>query len=742
MKNASPEERQAEVKRAKESVKNWNRYHRNWDYMELCSLIPDQVSRWNMIRNLREKSFFVAGAPSDQDNEVATSRERAAAMAIRPMEVTVTSKSKSTGASDSSDSDGGSSGDSTWQDPSAPQGRGVRINMQRLGLYDKFPAETPVLQQFKTYLSSELDVPNCQQEVDNVSRMLRYMQPTGKDVDMGFLVKTTETRDFIQALWNADLKPATILNYIKHMIRFVSFLHIREFGNKDFKYDCAGYIQFLSTIKKSVAESHSRTVCSTRNNCYIQGQKTLSDCQAILRMSKEDMLGLFARYKEGQIVAADENTLFRYYCEAILVFEHFQKPGVVEGITVSEWLDKKHVNGRVCFGISEHKTQLLTVAMNAEDAAMLDAYFEHVRPSCLKEDVDDKGKFFISSTGRPISSVSNDLSRFHFHYKLPNVTSQEIRRVLETSVSTMFTEEQKRQVARYMARSNQVANEHYRMKTLENAVTAANLLAAIGGDRSVTGITIQRLVTYIWACCQSEQKTFSQFIEVFPVSLNGQPPAKAARVEAGFPQDRSFYDKWRAAQFSLRESHLLSQCYRRQPTLNKVARMLEMEGWTANHPSAEQILAKWQPPKKTDVETDTDLMNRIERQKWSGLVIKKFDDKQGEEGEAILKATPQDTMVYLFFFMADGKRLCINAQPSRCKCHPSLETVGRKLNHSRKNPNVKPLHCKMQFSSGVKDTLLLVAAKNIAVGDKLKFDFGVNRKSFRGEGLDLEWLDE
>ncbi|XP_028990747.3 uncharacterized protein LOC114846136 [Betta splendens] len=449
MKNASPEERQAEVKRAKESVKNWNRYHRNWDYMELCSLIPDQVSRWNMIRNLREKSFFVAGAPSDQDNEVATSRERAAAMAIRPMEVTVTSKSKSTGASDSSDSDGGSSGDSTWQDPSAPQGSGVRINMQRLGLYDKFPAETPVLQQFKTYLSSELDVPNCQQEVDNVSRMLRYMQPTGKDVDMGFLVKTTETRDFIQALRNADLKPATILNYIKHMIRFVSFLHIREFGNKDFKYDCAGYIQFLSTIKKSVAESHSRTVCSTRNNCYIQGQKTLSDCRAILRMSKEDMLGLFARYKEGQIVAADENTLFRYYCEAILVFGHFQKPGVVEGITVSEWLDKKHVNGRVCFGISEHKTQLLTVAMNAEDAAMLDAYFEHVRPSCLKEDVDDKGKFFISSTGRPISSVSNDLSRFHFHYKLPNVTSQEIRRVLETSVSTMFTEEQKRQVARY-----------------------------------------------------------------------------------------------------------------------------------------------------------------------------------------------------------------------------------------------------------------------------------------------------
>ncbi|XP_029017347.1 uncharacterized protein LOC129602916 [Betta splendens] len=186
-----------------------------------------------------------------------------------------------------------------------------------------------------------------------------------------------------------------------------------------------------------------------------------------------------------------------------------------------------------------------------------------------------------------------------------------------------------------MAHSNQVANEHYRMKTLENAVTTANLLAAIGGDSSPDEEPARKKrrgesSSTSTSSSSKEQRSFSEFLEEFPLSLNGQPPTKGQRIKAGFPEDRTFYDKWRAAQFGMRESHLLSQCYRRQPTLTKVARMIEMEGWTANHPLPQQILEKWQPPKKTDMETDTDLMQRIERQKWSGVAIRYFDDKQGD----------------------------------------------------------------------------------------------------------------
>lgn len=112
------------------------------------------------------------------------------------------------------------------------------------------------------------------------------------------------------------------------------------------------------------------------------------------------------------------------------------------------------------------------------------------------------------------------------------------------------------------------------------------------------------------------------------------------------------------------------------------------------------------------------------------------------EGEKILKSTQDNNNYYLFFFSSGEKKLCIDAQTFPCKCHPDIETIGRKLNHSRKNPNVKPVHCLMQFPEGEKDVILFRAMKDIPVDEEIRFDYGVNRKSFRGEGLDLQWLDK
>lgn len=100
----------------------------------------------------------------------------------------------------------------------------------------------------------------------------------------------------------------------------------------------------------------------------------------------------------------------------------------------------------------------------------------------------------------------------------------------------------------------------------------------------------------------------------------------------------------------------------------------------------------------------------------------------------------QDEMGYLFFFKADGCDLCIDAHTVPCECHSTMETIGRKINHSRKNMNVKPLHCKINFPEGARDVILFQAMKDISISEDLRFDYRVNRKSIRGEGL--SWLTE
>lgn len=102
----------------------------------------------------------------------------------------------------------------------------------------------------------------------------------------------------------------------------------------------------------------------------------------------------------------------------------------------------------------------------------------------------------------------------------------------------------------------------------------------------------------------------------------------------------------------------------------------------------------------------------------------------------------EDGMCYLFFFKDGQRNLCIDAQTFPCSCHRHMETIGRKINHSRKKPNLKPIHVAMNVDGKPFDVILFKVLNNIDIGTELKFDYGVNRRSYQGEGLDLLWLDD
>ncbi len=88
---------------------------------------------------------------------------------------------------------------------------------------------------------------------------------------------------------------------------------------------------------------------------------------------------------------------------------------------------------------------------------------------------------------------------------------------------------------------------------------------------------------------------------------------------------------------------------------------------------------------------------------------------------------------YMFFFKSGQRDLCMDAQTF---------PFGRRINHSSKMPNLKPLHCVLKVDGEDRDVILFRALQDISVDTQLKFDYGVRRKSFRGEGLNLDWLDE
>lgn len=105
-------------------------------------------------------------------------------------------------------------------------------------------------------------------QIDNVSRTLRYVQPSGDVIKLDFLLKSTELKDFLTELRHTDMGPATMLNYIKSMIRFVQYLktHLNLVAaDADFYRKCQAYIDLLSSLRKPVSKSNSKATCKNRS---------------------------------------------------------------------------------------------------------------------------------------------------------------------------------------------------------------------------------------------------------------------------------------------------------------------------------------------------------------------------------------------------------------------------------------------------------------------------------------------
>lgn len=66
MKENTDAERSAEMKRAKDSQKEWSRLGRRWDYQELSSLVKDEESCRALADRLTSKGFFVVNAPAQE----------------------------------------------------------------------------------------------------------------------------------------------------------------------------------------------------------------------------------------------------------------------------------------------------------------------------------------------------------------------------------------------------------------------------------------------------------------------------------------------------------------------------------------------------------------------------------------------------------------------------------------------------------------------------------------------------
>ncbi|XP_039524970.1 uncharacterized protein LOC120477439 [Pimephales promelas] len=266
----------------------------------------------------------------------------------------------------------------------------------------------------------------------------------------------------------------------------------------------------------------------------VQTAPGIKHCQKIVRVAKPDVLRIQRDLQAGRELSNTDQTLYRYYCEALLVFVHMQGPRAVEALTDAEWVNKTKLGDRFVIGVQREKTLSMQIALTQEEEACLELYFRRIRPENIQP---EKlcNSFFVSSSGVEVV------------YKLAPFSAQCVRRAVEEAAEKLPAQQQEA-LHHYLA----ISTGAVRPQDVVDAALLLESLVSTSADETSSA-------TSCAAGPSGKSNMAICFVAIFPVSPEGQPPSKKQRVESGFPDDRGFYDKWRITQYAQRERYLLCE---------------------------------------------------------------------------------------------------------------------------------------------------------------------------------------
>ncbi|XP_049334429.1 uncharacterized protein LOC125801676 [Astyanax mexicanus] len=515
------------------------------------------------------------------------------------------------------------------------------------------------------------------------------------------------------------------------------------------------YIQMAQRIKaitllRELRASSPNVPMATRLDLAAADESSTPDYDQVLESAKSGVLDISCRLGMGQQVEESQQTLFRYVCEAILLKEHQLAESAVLNFKVEHWVSRTPSTSGIFL---EH----FDISLTPQHEEWLEMYFTHIRSWRVKKsspDVHDGGIFFLSQKGVPVVNLPNDMKRLWELY--PQASGTDLPAVAPVAPLPAVAPASSCQPSS-AAGSEEGDDEQ---PSCSDAVgQATGQPQAPKRDHSPSSSSIARK--------RRAKSTWLSFLDLFPVTVHATTPTCEEIVGGGFDCEsfRYFHNKWRTVQREQRIQYILDKCkFRNRPSEARVYHRLRAENWSANCPSAMDVVKSWLPVKEHI--KSPDIIRRIQEQSWKGLCLKDFGPpknkgviatmpfSKGEvvcdyHGEYVTQEEENRRMqqlfneaCYVFFFAGRGEKFCIDAQHSPCQCHPHQDTFGRWMNHSRRSPNVKPHMFKLPLTEGTRWHPIFLALTDIQVNEELLWDYGVlSDEGLGGETVGLDWLN-
>ena len=152
----------------------------------------------------------------------------------------------------------------------------------------------------------------------------------------------------------------------------------------------------------------------------------------------------------------------------LLAFDHFQRPGVAQSMTVFEFDNGRWLEGRYVVGMRKHKTGAshpAVFSLRPEDHVLFARYRNDVRRPMADEATEetDGAFFFTTLGGKGYPSVSSELDKMQRKMGVRRVSSNDARHWMETAshYSGGSTHADHDGVSDYLTHSAEVAKKVY-----------------------------------------------------------------------------------------------------------------------------------------------------------------------------------------------------------------------------------------------------------------------------------------
>uniref|UniRef100_A0A6I8PTN7 SET domain-containing protein n=1 Tax=Xenopus tropicalis TaxID=8364 RepID=A0A6I8PTN7_XENTR len=544
--------------------------------------------------------------------------------------------------------------------------------------------------------------------------------------EAGLHKKHSADSQLLQGFRSRNVSRVTAINYMSGVKIFFSYVTSEDqllVEDPSLSGSISNFFKNITEVQKSICRGAGKEKTCTNPR----------ECQEVLTLANSFFGEVIDRANSRNELQERDMTSMLFYLEALLILQHLQRPSVIQYMTVQQWLERTWYQSRSRDSVRAAviKVKAAThpiVVFNEVEEMWFDTYFRFVRPAFMKRSSSgDKGYFFVSSKGSKIQNLTTDVHRFQERFNACLATGKEVLHIFEKVIICESTSEDQELIKIYLSSDFNKSNiSEYMRATMRVSELQRTWEQPSNSRLKLSG----------------KEVAYKTVENAFKVDLDSKGPTLKECCKFTEMHGKYCFDRWRRQQTKCRLDAVIGKNHSKQkPTASQVLNYLKLQGWSKHVPSVEEILLHWEAREQPRREgNDSTIQSLVTSQKWPGLAIVDDPDKgqkkvtinpfqkgdyicgyrgpiiSAKEGEQRMRSVEQEKMVSLYFFMDRGnKRCCIDAQNVPCPCHSELATTyGRKINHSRKRPNLKPMV--KYFENDTRPHILFIANKDIDVG--------------------------